>query len=87
MPGSTKGFKFSGKGANKGIMGDQIKMDAGATLQALTPVRANIRLIRHGDVVAHVENETTLTHMPLEPGAYRVECTVPLFGAGSRLDL
>ena len=80
MPGSTRGFKFSGKGANKGIMGDRVKLDAGATLQVLTPARANIRLIRHGDVVAHVENETTLTHMPLEPGAYRVECTVPYLG-------
>jgi hypothetical protein len=37
-------------------------------------------LMRHGDVVAHVENKTTLTHMALEPGAYRVECTIPYMG-------
>ena len=80
MPGSTKGFKFSGKGKGKGIMGDKIKMDTGATLQVLTPARANIRLIRHGEVVAQVENETSLTHMPLEPGAYRTECTIPYMG-------
>jgi len=77
MPHPTKGFKFSGKGKNKGVMGDRIKMDAGATLQVLTPARANIRLIRHGEVVAHVENETTLTHMPYKAGAYRVECEIP----------
>jgi hypothetical protein len=80
MPGSTRGFKFSGKGKGKGIMGDQIKMDAGATLQILAPSRCDIRLIRHGDIVAQVKNETTLTHMPLEPGAYRAECRIPYLG-------
>jgi len=80
MPGSTKGFKFSGQGKNKGIMGDRIKLFAGATLQVLAPARANIRLIRYGEVVKQVENETTLTHMPLEAGAYRAECTIPYLG-------
>lgn len=77
MPHPTKGFKFSGKGKSKGVMGDRIKMDAGATLQVRTPARADIRLIRHGQVVAQAENETTLTHIPHEPGAYRVECEIP----------
>ncbi len=76
MPHSTKGFKFSGKGKNKGVMGDRIKMDAGATLQVRTPARADIRLIRHGEVVAQAEHETTLTHSAHEPGAYRVECEI-----------
>jgi hypothetical protein len=80
MAGSTRGFKFSGKGKDNGIMGDKIKMDAGATLQVLTPARANIRLIRHGEVVAQVENKTTLTHMPLESGAYRAECKIHFMG-------
>lgn len=80
MPASTRGFKFSGKGKGKGIMGDKIKMDAGATLQILAPSRANIRLIRHGEIVAQVENETTLTYVPLDAGAYRAECTIHYMG-------
>ena len=77
MAHPTKGFRFTGQGVNKGIMGQEIQIDAGATLQVTTPKRANIRIIRHGDVVAQIENETNLTHIPIEPGAYRVECTIP----------
>lgn len=77
LPHPTRGFRFSGQGINKGMMGSQIKLDAGATLQVSAPTRANIRLIRHGETVAEVENNTHLTHIPIEPGAYRVECTLP----------
>jgi hypothetical protein len=80
MPHSTRGFRFSGQAMNKGIMGDEIRLDAGATLQVLAPIRTHIRLIRHGDVVAEVENERNLTHMPIAPGAYRAECTIAYEG-------
>lgn len=80
MPHSTKGFRFSAASKSKGIMGQQIALDAGATLQISSPARANIRLIRHGEVVANIENDTHLTHIPTEPGAYRVECTIPYLG-------
>lgn len=80
MPQVTKGFRFTGQGLDKGIMGDKIRLDAGATLQVRTPTNANIRLIRHGTVVAKADNTTNLTHIPVEAGAYRVECTVPYLG-------
>jgi hypothetical protein len=80
MAHPTKGFRFSGQGVNKGIVGDRIQLDAGATLQVLCPTRANIRLIRHGEVVAQVANETNLTHIPVDEGAYRVECRIPYEG-------
>jgi hypothetical protein len=80
MPQSTKGFRFTGQSINKGIMGDEIRLDAGATLQVRTPVKAHIRLIRHGEVVAEVKNETHLTHIPIEEGAYRAECLIPHLG-------
>ena len=80
MPHSTKGFRFSGIGKSKGSMGQQIHLDAGATLQISAPARANIRLIRHGEVVASINSDTHLTHIPTEPGAYRVECTIPYLG-------
>ena len=80
MAHPTKGFRFSGQGIDKGIVGDKIQLDAGATLQVRVPIRANIRIIRHGNVVAKIENETNLTHIPVEEGAYRVECSIPYEG-------
>ena len=80
MAHPTKGFRFSGKGQNKGIMGDRIRLDAGATLQVYAPRRAHIRLIHRGEVVAEVQNEQNLTHMPVEAGAYRAECYIPYEG-------
>ena len=80
MPHTTKGFRFSGKGRSEGIMGDCIKMDAGATLQVHAPARTSIRLIRHGLVVAETKNHTNLTYTPQQPGAYRVECDIEYHG-------
>ncbi len=80
LPHSTKGFRFSGQGVNRGIMGDKVQLDAGATLQVKTPVPADIRLIYEGAVVASNENKTYLTYIPTEGGAYRVECSLPFAG-------
>lgn len=80
MAHPTKGFRFSGQSLDKGIMGDEIRMDAGATLQARVPIKANIRLIYQGETIAQVTNETNLTHIPIDPGAYRVECSINYMG-------
>jgi hypothetical protein len=80
MPHSTKGFRFTGQSINKGIMGDEIRLDAGATLQVWAPAKADIRLICDGQVVAEVQNETNLTHIPVDTGAYRAECLISYLG-------
>lgn len=80
LPGSTADFRFTVQGVRKGIMGDELPLGAGATLQIRAPGRCRIRLIRHGHVVAEVERESNLAYMPAEPGAYRVECYVPFEG-------
>jgi hypothetical protein len=80
LPHATKGFRFTGHGVDKGIMGDKVQLDAGATLQAKAPAPANIRLIHHGEVVTSVENKTNLTYIPVKEGAYRIECTIPYLG-------
>lgn len=80
MPHPTKGFRFTGQSLNKGIMGDDVKLDAGATLQAIAPTACHMRHIRHGKVVAEASNSTNLTHIPTAPGAYRVECYIPYWG-------
>ena len=73
----TKGFRFTGQSLTKGQLGDEIRMDAGATLQVKAPVQAHIRLLRHGELVAEAERDMHLTHIPVDTGAYRVECYLP----------
>ena len=80
IPAKTAGFRFTGQSKSKGIVGDRIRLQDGATLQISTPKLCTIKLIRHGEVVATAVNETHLTHLPTEPGAYRVECTIPYLG-------
>jgi hypothetical protein len=80
MAHPTKGFRFTGQSLNKGIMGDEIKMDAGATLQVKAPANCYIRLVRHGKTVAEIENDAHLTHIPIETGAYRAECYITYEG-------
>lgn len=76
----TKGFRFSGQGTTKGIMGDAVAMDVGATLQVLAPTRASIRVVHNGEVVASTASGQSLTHIPLAPGAYRAECSLAYEG-------
>lgn len=80
MPHSTKGFNFTGQGVNKGIMGDDVQLDVGATLQIRAPEKAHIRLIYQGKVVAEVQGAKHLTHIPVEAGAYRAECLIAYLG-------
>lgn len=80
LPHSTADFRFSGQGRNKGIMGDEIKLDAGATLQVIAPARCNIRLIHNGVQVDEVKDDINLTYIPTLPGAYRVECFIKFQG-------
>jgi hypothetical protein len=79
-PHPTRGFRFTGQGVNRGIMGDLIELDTGATLQVRTPTLCHIRIVHNGRVVAEVENDGALTYIPNEEGAYRVECRLPLRG-------
>lgn len=80
MPYPTRGFRFTVQGEKRGSMGDEMVLGTGATLQISAPARCRIRLIRHGVVMAEVERATNLAHVPLEPGAYRVECLIEYQG-------
>ena len=80
MPSSTADFRFTVQGAVRGIMGDEMPLGIGATLQVSAPARCRIRVIRHGEIVAESERATNLTYIPTKPGAYRVECWLPYEG-------
>lgn len=80
LPHPTQGFRFSGQSRTKGVMGQEVKMDAGATLQVITPTKAEIRIMHNGKVAAEIKDHVSLTHIPLEPGAYRAECYIQFQG-------
>lgn len=74
IPGSTRGFRYTANGQNgSAIMGGSLRLGPGVTLQVLSPARAHIKLIRHGEVLAEAKNLENLTYTAHKPGAYRVE--------------
>jgi hypothetical protein len=80
LPQNTGQFRFSGQSKTKGIMGDQIRLGAGATLQVKTPNKCRIRLVRDGAIVAECDRDDKMTHLPVEAGTYRVECYIRYLG-------
>ena len=76
-PHSTRGFRFSGHNESQSaIMGAEISLGNGVTLQANAPLRSNLRLIRHGETIAQAQNSVHLTHTVTKAGAYRIEATI-----------
>ena len=74
LPASTRGFRFNAKGREQSaIMGDEIPVKGGVTLQVSLPRPADIRLIRDGRVVGTWNESYAYTYIATEPGAYRVE--------------
>ena len=74
IPGNTRGFRFSAHGQHgTTIMGGNIRLGPGVTLQALAPARSHIKIIHRGKVVAESEGRENLTITAQEPGAYRAE--------------
>jgi hypothetical protein len=74
LPSSTRGFRFSVHGdEQKGIMGDEIKLKGGVTLEAFLPSFAEIRLIKNGKVIVTGKKTQALTYVTREPGIYRIE--------------
>jgi hypothetical protein len=80
LPQDTALFRFSGQSKSKGIMGDQIRFGAGITLQVRTPKKCRIRLVKDGATVAECDLDEYMTHIPIEAGAYRVECYIRYLG-------
>jgi len=73
----SHGFRFtaqSGRGLHQ--MGDSLAAGFGVTLQVRLPVRAHVRLIRHGHVLRTWEASSHAVATVSEPGAYRVEASL-----------
>jgi hypothetical protein len=74
LPASTRGFIFKAKGLEKTVvMGEELPMKGGVTLQAHLPKPADIRLIKDGRTIRIWKNSYTCAYSATEPGVYRVE--------------
>jgi len=74
LPASTRGFTFRAKGLEKSaIMGDEIPVKGGVTLQAHLPSPADIRLFKDGKLIGIWQKGQNCTYITTEPGVYRVE--------------
>src|SRR6266498_5508312 len=74
LPASTRGFIFKAKGREKSvIMGEELPLKGGVTLQAHFPKPAEIRLIKDGRPIHIWRNSYACAYSVTEPGVYRVE--------------
>jgi hypothetical protein len=76
------GFRFEAMTRDKCVaeMGDEVKLADGLTLASRLPLPANVRLLRHGQVVAKSEDKSEFEFVVKEPGAYRLEAWLKLDG-------
>ena len=71
--GDPKGFHFSAQsGGHRAAMGEKISLSGKVEFSISSPLKADLRLLRDGQVVARHEGRT-LNYSTAEPGVYRVE--------------
>ena len=74
LPLSTRGFRFAAHAEeSEAIMGDEISVRHGVTLQAYLPSFAEIRLLKDGTLIKLAKRAQALTYLAQEPGVYRIE--------------
>ncbi len=80
-PASTRGFRFTASGEEGTvIMGDEIRLHNGVTLQVRLPQRTECRLLKDGQVIRSWQGRDNCTFIANQPGVYRTECTLSYLG-------
>ncbi len=81
LPAPTRGFRFSAQGKTRtALMGDDISVRNGVTLQIRLPRRTPCKLIRDGQTIKEWQNRAHYTHITNSPGVYRVEAYIHYHG-------
>jgi hypothetical protein len=81
LPEKTHGFRFKGQAeAGDFLMGDEVKLGAGATLQIHLPRPAECILLRDGRPYRTWTDREAMVVNVGEQGVYRVECYLPYRG-------
>jgi hypothetical protein len=74
LPYPTNGFQFSGSGRGQSaIMGDEISLNGGVTLQITLPLKAECILLKDGQPVKTWKNQEAISFAATQPGVYRIE--------------
>jgi hypothetical protein len=81
LPAPTKGFRFSAQGKDvTALMGDEITVNEGVTLQINLPQRAECLLLKDGKVIKSWHKREICTYITPEAGIYRVEVYISYRG-------
>lgn len=74
LPSSTRGFRFVGQGMEQtALMGDEISLREGVTLQITLPQRTECNLLKDGKIFKSWNKREIISQIVTEPGVYRVE--------------
>lgn len=77
LAGDSRGFRFmASNGERNVVMGGEIHLGEPITLHVTSPLKADLRLLKDGQQVAHSRG-LELTHQTTAPGVYRVEAYRP----------
>jgi len=81
LPASTRGFRFSAQGKDvNAIMGDEINLGKGVTLQVKLPQKNPCRLLKDGTPIKYWKNRDVCTYLVDSPGVYRIESDIFYLG-------
>lgn len=81
LPHPTNGFRFSAVSAKgSAIMGDEIHLQDGITLQITLPASAECILIKDGQALKTWKKRGSCSFTVNDPGVYRVEVYLPYLG-------
>ena len=77
LPHPTRGFQFKATGADRTVvMGDEIKLGEGITLQIKLPLAVECILIRNGKMIKSWKKRDVCSYSANLPGVYRVEAYI-----------
>jgi hypothetical protein len=81
LPYPTSGFQLKGSGVDdSAIMGDEISLKDGVTLQITLPLKTECVLIKDGQPVKTWMNRELCSYSATQPGVYRAEVYLPYKG-------
>jgi hypothetical protein len=81
LPAPTRDFRFTAQGEDESaLMGDEITLKNGVTLQIHLPQRAECHLLKDGEVIKTWRKREICTYITTEAGVYRVEVYYPFRG-------
>ena len=81
LPAPTRGFRFSGQSPDGDfVMGDEVSLGSGVTLQIWLPRRAECMMRRNGEVFKTWDDREAMVANVSQPGVYRVEVYLDYLG-------